>query len=274
MNDFNTSIGRSRTMDASVDAGLRTFMLGVYTKLTLGIGLAGVLAFIAGTVPVVTNLIFGTPLYYVVMFAPPALIFGSMFFMKNPSPTGSAILYWAIVATVGLGLGVYFALAQANMSITTAGGISQSFNYMTIAKAFFITASAFAALSLWGYTTKRDLSAIGSFAIMAIWALFAVSIVYMILPAIGLIEHSGGMEWMISGGFALLSAVLVAWQTQELKEGYYAFAADQRGMAVMTNWGALNFYISFINSERNIVTHPSKRSSCPTATGRLAATRR
>ena len=168
MNDFNTSIARGRTMDASVDAGLRTFMLGVYSKLTIGIAIAGILAFAAGTVPAIRDLVFGTPLYYVVMFAPPALIFGSMFFMKNPSPTGSAILYWAIVATVGLGLGVYFALAQANMSITTAGGISQSFTYMTIAKAFFITASAFAALSLWGYTTKRDLSAIGSFAIMAV----------------------------------------------------------------------------------------------------------
>ena len=78
-------------MDASVDAGLRTFMLGVYSKLTIGIAIAGVLAFVAGTVPVVRDLVFGTPLYYVVMFAPPALIIGSMFFMKNPSPTGSAI---------------------------------------------------------------------------------------------------------------------------------------------------------------------------------------
>ena len=253
MNDFNTSIARGRSMDASVDAGLRTFMLGVYSKLTIGIAIAGVLAFVAGTVPVVRDLVFGTPLYYVVMFAPPALIIGSMFFMKNPSPTGSAILYWAIVATVGLGLGVYFALAQSSMSITTAGGISQSFNYMTIAKAFFITASAFAALSLWGYTTKRDLSAIGSFAIMGIWALFAVAVIYMILPAIGLIEHSGPMEWLISGGFALLSAILVAWQTQELKEGYYQFAGNERGMAVMTNWGALNFFIMFVNMFRFVL---------------------
>ena len=89
--------------------------------------------------------------------------------------------------------------------------------------------------------------------IMAIWALFAVAIIYMILPAIGLIEHSGPMEWIISGGFALLSAVLVAWQTQELKEGYYQLAGDQRGMAVMTNWGALNFFISFVNMFRIVL---------------------
>ncbi|MEM9938702.1 MAG: Bax inhibitor-1/YccA family protein [Pseudomonadota bacterium] len=253
MNDFNTSIARGRTMDASVDAGLRTFMLGVYTKLTLGIGLAGILAFIAGTVPVVTNLVFGTPLYYVVAFGPIAIIFGSMFFMKNPSPLGSAIMYWTLVTLIGLGLGVYFLMAQTGLNMSTAGGISQAMNYGTIAKAFFITSSAFAALSLWGYTTKRDLSAIGSFAIMAIWALLAVSLIYAVLPALGIMQPSSGMEWMISGGFALLSAVLVAWQTQELKEGYYQFAGNERGMAVMTNWGALNFFIMFVNMFRFVL---------------------
>jgi len=240
-------------MDASVDQGLRSFMLGVYQKLTIGIALSGLLAFAAGTYEPLTALIFGTPLYYVVAFAPVALIFGSMFFMKNPSPTGSALLYWAIVVFVGLGLGVYFYMASSGISTQTAGGISQSLNYMTIAKAFFITASAFGALSLWGYTTKRDLSAIGSFAIMAIWALFAVSVIYMFLPMLGIMEPSSGMEWMISGGFALLSAVLVAWQTQELKEGYYQFAGDARGMAVMTNWGALNFFIMFVNMFRFVL---------------------
>ncbi|MEM9055609.1 MAG: Bax inhibitor-1/YccA family protein [Pseudomonadota bacterium] len=253
MNDFNTSIARGRSMDASTDAGLRTFMLGVYSKLTIGIALAGALAFIAGTVPAVRDLVFGTPLYYVVMFAPPILIIGSMFFMKNPSPAGSAILYWAVVTTIGLGMGVYFAIAASGMSYSTAGGIKQALTYATIAKAFFITASAFGALSLWGYTTKRDLSAIGSFAIMAIWALFAVAVIYMILPALGIMQASSTMEWVISGGFALLSAVLVAWQTQELKEGYYAFAGNERGMAVMTNWGALNFFIMFVNMFRFVL---------------------
>jgi FtsH-binding integral membrane protein len=259
MNDFNSSVARDRTMDASIDQGLRSFMLGVYQKLTLGIALSGVLAYAAGTWDPLTQLIFGTPLYYVVAFAPIALIFGSMFFMKNPSPTGSAILYWAIVTFIGLGMGVYFYMADSNISTTTAGGISQSLNYMTIAKAFLITSSAFGALTLWGYSTKRDLSAIGSFAIMAIWALFAVSVVYMVLPMLGILEPSSGMEWLISGGFALLSAVLVAWQTQQLKENYYQFAGDQRSMAVMTNWGALNFFILFVNMFRFVLMFLSSR---------------
>ncbi|WP_233356179.1 Bax inhibitor-1/YccA family protein [Henriciella aquimarina] len=253
MNDFNTSVARGRSMDASVDQGLRSFMLGVYQKLTIGIALSGVLAFAAGTWDPLTALIFGTPLYYVVAFAPVVLIMGSMFFMKNPSPTGSAILYWAIVTCIGLSLGVYFFMAEQSMTTQTAGGITQSLNYMTITKAFLITASAFAALSLWGYTTKRDLSPIGSFAIMAIWALFAVAVVYMFLPMLGIMEPSSGMEWLISGGFALLSAVLVAWQTQELKEGYYQLAHDGRSLAVMTNWGALNFFIMFVNMFRFVL---------------------
>ena len=70
MNDFNTSIARGRTTDTGVDAGLRSFMLGVYSKLTIGIAIAGLLAFAAGTVPALRDLIFGTPLYYIVMFAP------------------------------------------------------------------------------------------------------------------------------------------------------------------------------------------------------------
>ncbi|MEM1036695.1 MAG: Bax inhibitor-1/YccA family protein [Pseudomonadota bacterium] len=253
MNDFNQSVARGRTMDASTDAGLRTFMVGVYTKLTLGIALAGLLAFIAGAVPAIRDVVLAPPVYYIVAFTPAVLIIGSMFFMKNPSPTGSAILYWAIVSTIGLGMGVYVAMAELGVSGSTRGGIEMAVNYGVIAKAFFITASAFAALSLWGYSTKRDLSAIGSFAIMAIWGLFALAIVYAILPALGILSPSPMMDWVISGGFALLSAVLVAWQTQELKEGYYAFAGDQRGMAVMTNWGALNFFIMFVNMFRFVL---------------------
>ncbi|MEC7291811.1 MAG: Bax inhibitor-1 family protein, partial [Pseudomonadota bacterium] len=106
MNDFNTSIARGRTMDASVDAGLRAFMLGVYSKLGLGLLLTAVLAYIAGTVPPVTDLVFNTPLRFVVQFGPIGLIVISMFAMRNPSPTGSALLYWGVVALMGLGMGV------------------------------------------------------------------------------------------------------------------------------------------------------------------------
>ena len=247
MNDFNRTIGATRTMDMSTDAGLRSFMLGVYNKLALGILIAGALAYAAGTVEPLTNLVFATPFKYVVMFGPIALIFGSMFFMRNPSPTGSAILYWSIVTLIGLSLGVYVYAAETGAVLSTRAGQGGTIGMLTIAKAFFITATAFGALSLYGYTTKRDLGPIGSFLIMAIWGVVALGLVSMFFPA------SAMMENIIMGAVFVLSAGIIAWQTQELKEGYYALAGDQRGMAVMTNWGALNFFISFVNMFRIIL---------------------
>jgi len=115
MNDFNRTTApyaRPGTMDTSVDAGLRRFMLGVYNKLGLGLLLSAVLAYAAGTYAPLTNLIFGTPLLYVVQFGPIALILISMFAMRNPSPTGTAVLYWSVVSLIGLGLGVWVYAAQ------------------------------------------------------------------------------------------------------------------------------------------------------------------
>jgi len=243
MNDFNQNYGRAqgRAMDMSTDMGLRAFMLGVYNKLALGIALAGVLAYIAGSVAPVSELLFGTSLRWVIMFAPIALILGSKFFMRNPSPLGSAILYWSIVSTIGLSMGVYFLMANVGV-----GGVT----HVMITKAFLITATMFGGLSLYGYTTKRDLGPIGAFAFMGIWAAFIIGMVFFILPMIFpsvAFLQSSMMQMVISGAFALFSAIIIAWQTQALKEGYYQLAGDERGMAVMTYWGALTFFISFIN---------------------------
>jgi FtsH-binding integral membrane protein len=261
MADFQYAQSRSgaQTGDMSKDAGLRKFMLGVYNKLFLGILLAGGLAWAAGTIDPVTQLVFGTPLYFVVQWGPIALMLGSMFFMKNPSPLATGIMYWAIVTMMGLGLGIWVAAAEAASSgvpieLSTRGGIPvSSLTYVTIAKAFLITASCFGALSLFGYTTKRDLSGIGSFAIMALWGVVALSLLNFILPP------SSMMEWIIMGAVFGLSAVLIAVETQQLKDGYYAFGGDARSLAVLTNWGALNFFISFINMFRIVLMFLSSR---------------
>lgn len=249
----------AQTGDMSLDAGLRKFMLGVYNKLTLGILLAGALAWAAGAIEPVTQLVFGTPLYFVVQWGPIVLMLGSMFFMKNPSPLATGIMYWAIVVMMGLGLGIWVAAAESAssgmpMDMSTRGGIAiSSVTYPTIAKAFLITASAFGALSLFGYTTKRDLSGLGSFAIMAMWGVFAMSLLNFILPP------SSMFEWIIMGAVFALSAVLIAVETQQLKNGYYAFGGDARSLAVLTNWGALNFFISFINMFRIVLMFLSSR---------------
>lgn len=243
----------ARTGDMSLDAGLRKFMLGVYNKLFLGILLAGAVAYASGAIPAVSELVFNSPLFYVVQWGPIVLLLGSAFLMKNPSPLASGILYWSIVVLLGAGLGVWVLMAESGTGMSTRGGIGLSTTYVTIAKAFLITASAFGALSLFGYTTKRDMSGIGSFAIMALWGVVALSLLNIFLPA------SSMMEWIILGAVFGLSAVLIAVQTQQMKGMYYALEGDQRSLAAMTNMGALNFFISFVNMFRVVMMFMSSR---------------
>lgn len=252
MNQFNQSVAQGRTMDASIDQGLRSFMLGVYNKLALGIGLAALIAFAVGTYEPLTALVFGTPLRFVVQFGPIALILVSAFAMRNPSPLGSAVLYWSIVSLLGAGLGIWVFAATGGQELASRAGTVMTPELLTIAKAFLITSSAFAALSLFGYTTKRDLKPIGSFMIVALWGVVALSLVSFFFPP------SSMLETLIMGAVLLLSAGLIAWDTQQLKEGYYQFAGDQRSMAVMTNWGALNFFILFYNMFTIILSFMSR----------------
>jgi len=256
MADYEYAQGRgtARVGDMATDVGLRKFMLGVYNKLMLGILLAGALAYAAGAIEPVSQLVFNTPLRFVVQWGPIVLLLGSTFMMKNPSPLATGILYWSIVSLIGLGLGIWVYMAEGAASASTRGGIVVTTTYVTIAKAFLITASAFGALSLWGYTTKRNLSGIGSFAVMALWGVVALSLLNFILPP------SSMFEWIIMGAVFLLSAVLIAVETQQLKNGYYALSGDARSLAVMTNWGALNFFISFVNMFRIILTLLSSRN--------------
>jgi hypothetical protein len=233
--------------DMAVDAGLRSFMLGVYNKMALGLVISAGLAYAAATVEPLRALIFGTPLMYVVMFGPLALLLISMFAMRNPSPTGANLLYWSIVTLIGLGLGA---------TLMVYGG--QPGGMMDIAKAFFITAAAFGALSLWGYTTKKDLSGWGTFLIMGVFGLVIASLVNF-----GVAAFTGapiaGFSFIISIIGVLLFSAITAWETQQLKYSYYQVAGDARSMAVATTYGALNLYITFINLFRFILTLISSR---------------
>ncbi len=246
MNDFNRAYSPSvnaGSMDTSVNAGLRAFMLGVYQKLALGIALAGALAFVVGTnmVPALTELVLFSPFRLVVQFGPIALILISAFAMRRPSPLGTAILYWTIVTLLGLSLSVWFFMASMNVEGASRAGITFGPTFITIAKAFFLTASAFGALSLWGYTTKRDLQPLGIIAIFALWGIVGISLLSFLFPP------SGMLETAITVGVLAISGFLVAFDTQNLKQGYFAYEGDARSLAVMTNWGALNFFILFYN---------------------------
>ncbi|HST93104.1 MAG TPA: Bax inhibitor-1/YccA family protein [Brevundimonas sp.] len=233
MSDFRNGYSVPAQADMSVDAGLRSFMLGVYNKLALGLLVAGALAFLTGTYEPVQQLLFArtadgriglTMLGMIVQFSPLVLLFGSMFFMKNPTARGVNMLYWAVVASIGAGLGIVF------LRYTGA----------SVASTFFVTAAAFGGLSLVGYTTKKDLTGMGSFLIMGVIGLVIASIVNMFLG-------SGTLMLIISALGVLIFAGLIAYDTQRLKMTYYALGGDQAAMGVATGFGALSLFINFIN---------------------------
>lgn len=247
---FPSTTGRA---DMAVDAGLRGFMLGVYNKMALGLLLSAVLAYVAGTVAPVTALVFGTPLVYVVMFGPIAILLISAFAMKNPSPTGANVIYWSVVSLIGLSLGYWFLAATQGR---IGGGIEQGM--LTIVKAFLVTSLTFGALSLWGYTTKRDLSGWGTFLMMGVFGLILASLVNF-----GFAMFTGtpieGLSFIISIFGVLIFAGLTAFDTQRLKYMYYDIQGDQRSMAVATTYGALSLYINFVNLFQFIMSLMSGR---------------
>lgn len=233
--------GTQVSSDMSVDEGLRSFMLGVFNKMALGLLLSAVMAYITGAVEPVTALVFGTPLYYVVAFGPIAILLISSFVMKNPSPTASGLIYWSVVTLIGAGMGAL---------LIVYGG--QPDGMMMIAKAFAITSAAFGGLALWGYTTKKDLSGFGTFLIMGLIGIILASVVNIFLK-------SPMMHFIISIGGVLVFAGLTAYDTQKLKHTYYALGGDQRSMAVATNYGALSLYLDFVNLFQFILALMSSR---------------
>ena len=235
MNDFNQAYsprGGGQTMDMSVNQGLRSFMLGVYNKMALGLVLTAALAYAFGAlVPEnVTLTLLTGPIGLVIMFAPLAILLLSSMAMRNPSPLGANLVYWSVVSLIGVGMGaiVYVYARQPD-------------GMMIVSKAFLTTAVAFGGLSLWGYTTKRDLSGFGTFLIMGVVGIIVASILNMF------IFQSPVMHLVISVIGLLLFAGLTAYDTQRLKTMYFQIAGDARAMSVATTYGALSLYLDFVN---------------------------
>ena len=237
MSDFNRGYPRSMTAgaaDMSVDAGLRAFMLGVYNKVALGLLLSAAMAYVTSSVPAVTQLLYRvtydgrlvgvTPLGTIIAFAPIAILLISGFAMRSITPRSSGIVYWSIVALIGASMGTLVFL----------------YSGASIATTFLITATAFGALSLVGYTTKKDLTGFGSFLIMGLFGLVIAMVVEMFL-------RSPMMFFLINAFGVLIFAGLIAYDTQRLKATYYQLGGNQAAIGVATNYGALSLYLDFIN---------------------------
>jgi FtsH-binding integral membrane protein len=237
MSDFNR--GYARTIpadraDMSVDAGLRSFMLGVYNKVALGLVVSAALAFLTGQFEPVRDILYRTTadgrlIGYtipgmIVAFGPLAVMMFGMFGMRNATPRTSGIFYWTIVAMIGASL----------------GAITLLYTGTSIASTFLITAVAFGGLSLFGYSTKKDLTGFGSFLLIGLIGLVVASVVNIFL-------QNSMMQFLISLLGVFIFAGLIAFDTQRLKMQYYELGGDQAAMGVATNYGALSLYLNFIN---------------------------
>lgn len=265
MSDFDRNIAAgtfgasmSRAEAAAIDAGLRAYLLRVYNYMMLGLAITGfaALAFymvsVTGSVenaaylirgsrafPVSAGLVlqngdilltslgyavFVSPLKWALIFAPLALIFLLSFGIDRLSSATAQLLFWIYAALVGISLGAIFLI----------------YTHTSIVRVFFITAAAFGTLSLWGYTTKRDLAGMGSFLMMGLVGVIIASVVNMFLG-------SNMLQFMVSVIGVLVFAGLTAWDTQRLKNEYIYGAMEGEVLERSAVMGALSLYLNFIN---------------------------
>jgi FtsH-binding integral membrane protein len=214
---------RADTAVSGIDVGLRQYMLRVYNYMTGGLALTGVIAYVVGTSPAFFQAIYGTPAAWIVMLSPLAIVFAYSFFIQRMSAGLAQVLFWAFAALMGLSLSYIFV----------------AYTGASIARVFFITAGTFAGMSLYGYTTKRDLTGFGNFLFMGLLGLVIAMLVNIFLA-------SSALDFAISVIGVLVFTGLTAYDTQRIKSDYSEL--DEAGVgtkkAVM---GALSLYLDFIN---------------------------
>jgi hypothetical protein len=216
---------RVPTTGAAVrDAGLRKYMLSVYNYMASGVLLSGIVALLFASSGLAGQ-VFGQPgiLKYVIIFAPLLMVFAFGSVVSRGSTAAVAAMFWAFAAVMGLSL-------SAVMLI---------YDGAQIAQAFFATSAAFVGLSLYGYTTKKDLSGFGTFLIMGVIGLVVAMLLNLFL-------QSSVLNFVISGVGVLIFAGLTAYDTQRIKSLYFQVAgSDMMGKTAIM--GALSLYLDFVN---------------------------
>jgi len=215
-----TTIGR----DVAFDAGLRSHMLSVYNYMASGVLLTGIVAVLFASWSGAPAVLFGPgPLKYLIMFSPLAFVMVLSFGINRLSTGTAQMLFWGFAAVMGV--------SMASIFFVYTGG--------SIATTFFATAAGFASLSLWGYTTKKDLSGMGTFLIMGLFGLIVAMVVNIFL-------QNSTMELAISAIGVLIFAGLTAYDTQKIKSLYYEVGGTEfHGKAIVMS--ALTLYLDFIN---------------------------
>lgn len=224
---------RAEAAQAQIDLGLRSHMLKVYNYMASGLALTGIVAYAVAHLAVASwsplaltdfgMTLYASPLKWVVMLAPLAFVFGLSLGINRMSYATASMLFWAYAAVMGLSLSSIFMV----------------FTGQSIARVFFIAAGTFAATSLYGYTTKRDLSRFGSFMFMGLIGIVIASIVNIFIG-------SSALQFAISVIGVLVFTGLTAWDTQRIKEIYMELDSSEiAGKKALM--GALSLYLNFIN---------------------------
>jgi FtsH-binding integral membrane protein len=216
----------------AVDEGLRSYMLGVYNYMASGVALTGIVAYLTNvlagssleTLTPLGQALYFSPLKWVVMLAPLAFVFFLSFRMEQMSVGAAQVAFWLFSAVMGVSLSSIFLV----------------FTNQSIAQIFFVTAATFGALSLWGYTTKRDISGWGSFLFMGVVGIVIAALVNLFL-------QSSALQFAISVIGVLVFAGLTAYDTQRIKDGYLMVQGNATMVAKSAIMGALALYLDFIN---------------------------
>jgi FtsH-binding integral membrane protein len=211
-----------KTAVNDVDVGLRNYMIGVYNNMGLGLLVSGIIAYIVGTSPVLASAVFGGPQAYLFIFAPLVAVLALSFGIEKMSVNTARLAFYGFAAIMGISLSSIFITYQLG----------------SIFQVFLITACMFGGMSLYGYTTKKDLTSIGSFLIMGLWGLVIASIVNIFM-------QNSVMQLVIAAIGVVVFTGLTAYDTQKIKEIYYHTEGDTRAKAAIM--GALNLYLDFIN---------------------------
>jgi FtsH-binding integral membrane protein len=239
---FGRAAGRADA--ATVDAGLRSYMLKIYNYMAIGLAITGLaalgiyMAAVTGdptgaAAPIGNSYLtpfgyamFVSPLKWVFMLAPLVMVFAISFGINRLKPATAQLLFWVFAALMGVSMSSIFLV----------------YTHTSIVRVFFITAASFGALSLYGYTTKRDMTGMGSFLLMGLFGIIIASLVNIFVA-------SSMLQFVISIVGVLVFAGLTAWDTQRLKNDYIYGYASQGGdiaeRAAIT--GALSLYLNFIN---------------------------
>ena len=227
MSDFirtGQSSFASSVSKASYDLGLRKYMLGVYNNMGIALAISGLVSFLFANSPTLMNGIFGSPLKWLVLFAPLVFVFIFSAKINSMSVDTARTCLWAFAALMGLSLAPIFLM----------------YTGASIARAFFITASLFGAMSLYGYTTKKDLTGMGSFLFMGLIGVVIASVVNIFLK-------SSGLDFVVSILSVIIFTGLTAYDSQRIKSMYYQLAGSGDAIAKASIMGALSLYMDFIN---------------------------